>query len=62
MSTGAYFTSGDDVASASSDWITGRRTQLDVVIDALQSTAGDPSPTGRSEQALLNIRRDISFR
>jgi hypothetical protein len=62
MSTGAYFTSADDLASVSSDWITGRKTQLDVVIDAPQNTAGDSSPNGRSEQALLNIRRDTSFR
>jgi hypothetical protein len=62
MSTGAYFTSADDLASVSSDWVTGRRTQLDVVINALQNTAGDPSPTGRSEQALVNIRRETSFR
>jgi hypothetical protein len=39
MSTGAYFTSADDLASVSSDWIAGRRTQLDVVIDASQTTA-----------------------
>jgi len=37
----------------SSGWIAGRGAQLDVV---------DPSPAGRSEQALLNISRDISFR
>jgi hypothetical protein len=34
MSAGAYFTSADDLASESSDWIAGRRTQLDVFIDA----------------------------
>ncbi|MDQ1408571.1 MAG: hypothetical protein QOJ41_306 [Acidobacteriaceae bacterium] len=39
MSTGAYFTSADDLASASSDWIAGRRIQLDVVIDTSQTTA-----------------------
>src|SRR6266705_6840138 len=40
MSTGAFFTSADDLASVSSDWIAGRRTQLDVVIDdASQTTA-----------------------
>jgi len=60
MSTGAYYTTADDLVSVSSGWITGRRTQLDVVIDAPQNT--DLTPTGRSGQALLNIRRDTSFR
>jgi hypothetical protein len=39
MSTRASFTSADDLASVSSDWIAGRSTQLDVVIDASQTTA-----------------------
>jgi hypothetical protein len=39
MSTGAYFTSADDLASVPSDWIAGRRTQLDVVIDGSQTAA-----------------------
>ena len=29
----------DDLASVPSDWIAGRRTQLDVAIDASQTTA-----------------------
>jgi hypothetical protein len=38
------FHSADDLASASSDWIARRRTQLDVVIDASQTTGmEDPS-------------------
>ncbi len=36
---GAYFTSADDLASVSSDWIAGKRTRLDFVIDASQTTA-----------------------
>jgi hypothetical protein len=55
MSTGAYFSSTDDLASASFDWIAGRRRIPDHAME-------DPSPVGRSEQALLNIKRDISFR
>jgi hypothetical protein len=39
MSTGACFNRADDLASVPSDWIAGRRTQLDVVIDASQTAA-----------------------
>ena len=39
MSLGASFTRADDLASVSSDGSAGRRTQLDVVIDASQTTA-----------------------
>jgi hypothetical protein len=63
MSTGAYFTSADDLASVSSDWIarkknTTRRCNRRIPDHSME----DPSPAGRSEQALLNIRRDISLR